>query len=623
MLKKSRNYLEIFLVLIFLLSVFLLYDISIKKIKGRTQKQVENLLTTILNSNREALLQWMEYEENQIAEIVRNSLVIKETEKLLKLPRNKEILLETPVKDKLRDFFGPILAINNDKGIFIISPDYISLFSMRDANTGTINLMAKDRKDILDDVLINGNIRLVPPLISDVPLENEKGFMNDRHPTMFILAPVKKNGNIIAALSIRINLTNDFTRILEVGHIGQTGETYAFDKSGNLLSKSRYNKQLADLGLIEKESEAILSIRITDPGGNILEGYELPDSLSELPFTQMASSVLKGESGVNLKGYRNYIGVNVYGVWLWDQALGIGLATEIGKDEACEVSLFIRKVSTIALVIITLLSLVLMFISLRMRNKTERILKKANEELEIQVRERTKELSEANATKDKFFSLIAHDLKNPFNAILGLFELMLENPESFDEEKRIRLFEKIYNSGKQVYRLLENLLTWARAQTDGLRSNPEEFKLGGLINEITILQKQQLANKKIKLKVDVDSHLSVYADRNMMDTVFRNLISNAIKFTQSGGTITISATNKGEQIQIKVSDTGVGISAEKLENLFKADKKSSTPGTNNETGSGLGLILCKEFVELNEGKIYAESEQRKGSVFTVLLQASD
>lgn len=237
----------------------------------------------------------------------------------------------------------------------------------------------------------------------------------------------------------------------------------------------------------------------------------------------------------------------------------------------------------------------------------------------LDLREAQKNLREANATKDKFFSIIAHDLKNPFNALLGLSKLLLQNFDIFDDEKKMHFIQGIFQSSEQGYKLLENLLDWSRMQTGKINWTPSEIDLCTYAFENISLLKTGAENKNISLYSDISKDTIIYADANMVTMIIRNLVSNAIKFTHEGGEVKISSETKGNEEEITISDTGVGIRPETIEKLFRIDNHHSTLGTANEQGTGLGLILCREFIEKNGGKIWIESEVGKGSEFKFTL----
>ncbi|MCK4814074.1 MAG: tetratricopeptide repeat-containing sensor histidine kinase [Candidatus Marinimicrobia bacterium] len=225
-----------------------------------------------------------------------------------------------------------------------------------------------------------------------------------------------------------------------------------------------------------------------------------------------------------------------------------------------------------------------------------------------------KHLQELNATKDKFFSIIAHDLRSPFNALLGLINLLKENRNEYDEEQMEQIIISIHDSAHQNYVLLDNLLEWARSQTSTLKISPESFMLEDVIKDVISLLSNNAENKGILISQEVHP-IGVFADKNMLHSILRNLISNAIKYSNSGDTIKITYKQDVSQTIISVSDSGIGISGTDIKRLFHIEDNYHINGTDGEKGSGLGLIICKEFVEKHAGKIWVESEPGKGSTF--------
>lgn len=250
-------------------------------------------------------------------------------------------------------------------------------------------------------------------------------------------------------------------------------------------------------------------------------------------------------------------------------------------------------------------------------------LKELNVNLEKKVEERTEQLKELNATKDKFFSIIAHDLKNPFNTLIGFTELLKDNLEDYSTDKLKEFIDILHETSKQSYALLENLLEWARAQTGRMTMNPENIDLSLITEENVSLLENNAAKKEVRLINNTSEGTVVYSDANMIRTVVRNLISNAIKYTKEGGSITTSATRKDKFIELAIADNGIGIKPQNLEKLFRIDENYSTRGTADEGGTGLGLILCKEFISKNGGEIWVESEFGQGSTFKFTLPVPD
>ena len=255
-------------------------------------------------------------------------------------------------------------------------------------------------------------------------------------------------------------------------------------------------------------------------------------------------------------------------------------------------------------------------IVLNVRDITER--KKAEQALiESQVR-----LSELNATKDRFFSIIAHDLRSPFSSVLGLSEMLEEQlkDENFDQLEQIT--KLIQQSSLQAMDLLANLLEWARAQTGRIQFKPEKVSLKNIASEAKKLLDNLAGQKSISIHIDIPENIFVLADKKMLNTIFRNLISNGIKFTKPGGSINIQVVEENDAVVVSVSDNGIGMTDESMNKLFKLDHSHSTAGTQRETGTGLGLLLCKEFLDLHNGKIWIKSAPGKGSTFYFTLSAA-
>jgi len=249
-------------------------------------------------------------------------------------------------------------------------------------------------------------------------------------------------------------------------------------------------------------------------------------------------------------------------------------------------------------------------------------LEKASRDIEIKneeiIRQRNK-LNQLNKDKDIFFSIVAHDLKAPFTGLLGFSEILTSDAESISREEVKELSIDMYNVASGLFNLLENLMQWSKIQTGGMEFLQTNFDLKELIENSLKLFNANANKKSIKISSEIPSGLKVYADRNMMDTVIRNLLSNSIKFTPRNGSVRIFSEKKNGVIYISIEDTGIGMDEEQINSLFIIGKQYSERDTENEKGSGLGLILCKEFIEKNGGNVSVKSEKGKGSVFSISI----
>ena len=252
-----------------------------------------------------------------------------------------------------------------------------------------------------------------------------------------------------------------------------------------------------------------------------------------------------------------------------------------------------------------------------------------NEELELltqELRTQSEELfvtneslMKLNATRDKLFSIIAHDLRNPFQAILSITEMLQKNFRQYNDTEKFTFVQSLVSSSRSAYNLLDDLLEWSRSQSENVPFEPQHFALHDIILPTLKVLGLQAEAKKITITNTVKPFIKAYADKNMALTVFRNILSNAIKFTPEFGCISISATENEPHAEIMITDNGVGMSDETIHQLFRIDKKQLQTGTTGETGSGLGLIICKDFVEKNHGQLLVNSTQGKGSTFTICL----
>jgi len=257
------------------------------------------------------------------------------------------------------------------------------------------------------------------------------------------------------------------------------------------------------------------------------------------------------------------------------------------------------------------LGIIIVYTDITRRVESEMKLKEHDREMEEMVRE----LKVLNDTKDKFFSIMAHDLKNPFGSLLGASEYLYKEIDKHDIEKSRKLSKILYNSSKNAYDILANLLEWSRSQSGIMDFNPRRINLHEIADKNVLLAAAQAAEKDIEIEVKLEQNFECEADPNMLNTILRNLLTNAIKFTPAGGKVILDASRGNKESVIAVKDTGTGIPEEDIDKLFRIDVKFVNTGTNNEKGTGLGLILCREFIEYHGGKIWVESRLDEGSTF--------
>jgi signal transduction histidine kinase len=397
----------------------------------------------------------------------------------------------------------------------------------------------------------------------------------------------------------------------------RTGLAESYNEIGRLcLAKGEYQRAINNLKLGLNNAELVNS-----------------NLLMQQSFDYLYQGYLKLEDYETALLYQNkYTGISelIYSEASERKIREIEIRNEIKSREAQIKSLEELKDKTekelatskkFVATLIVLLIVVLVSVVVFIRYYREK--KKINDELQkknAMVLEQNEKLKELNSTKDKFFTIIGHDLRGPLNSLTSFSSLLINHTSSLTEQEIKTIAIDLDKSLKNLYELLENLLGWARSQTNSIDFNRKNFKIAPVIKEsIRILAKAAL-NKKIKLEMMVDEDVKVNADINSVKTIIRNIISNAIKFTNSEGVITIFVDELKDIVEIGVRDTGVGMSEEDQSRVFDISAKHTTMGTNREKGTGLGLILCKEFVEMNGGNISVESELGVGTTFKFTLQ---
>lgn len=332
--KNTFNFQSVVVIFfIILTTVALVKTYVLRQIEETAKQEIKNTLLTVLNTSHESFLIWTQAHKGDLVTVAASHHLLQLTKELLKAPRSRPALLNNPLQSEMRNHLLPEMNRHALSGFFIIAPDFISLSSMRDANIGTTNLMT-EQKDFLSRVF-KGETLISYPMKSDVPLPDHHGKLQNNLPTMFVATPIfDERKNIIAVMTFRFDPKGHFTEMLQLARLGKTGETYAFDVSGMLISESRFDKEIRQAGLIKKGEEALLNVQIRDPGVNLLEGERINVPIDERPLTLMASEAIRGKSGSNIDGYRDYRGVTVVGAWLWEKTYGIGLTTEMDKAEA-------------------------------------------------------------------------------------------------------------------------------------------------------------------------------------------------------------------------------------------------------------------------------------------------
>jgi len=352
-----------------------------------------------------------------------------------------------------------------------------------------------------------------------------------------------------------------------------------------------------------------LGITLTDNSGKILEANAASEKLLGIGKREQSQRKIDGEEW-------QIIRPDFTPMPVWKYASSIALK---GKRQVDDVEMGIVKPDGK----ITWLSVsaapfplkdfgvIVVYTDISRRVEAERILKQ-NEEL---LQNNAKDLKAMNDMKDKFFRIIAHDLRNPFGSLLGASDFLYQNVEKYDRDRIRQLSQILYESAKSGFDILSNLLDWSRSQTGNLIFNPSIHNIEEVTKASIHIISASAFSKDIRVISNIPSELEIFADRNMLSTILRNLLTNAVKFTHNGGSIEVNAEKGENETKITVKDTGTGIPSEDLDKLFRIDIKYVKSGTENESGTGLGLILCKEFIEKHGGTITVSSVLGQGTEF--------
>jgi polar amino acid transport system substrate-binding protein len=342
------------------------------RISNAKRVELGDTLNTVLVATHEAVKAWLG-EHQATARVWANTPILRENaEALLALPHSEAALAGAPEQGELRNLLAPIQKGQGYLGYFVISPDNINISSSRTQNIGVTSLLAQ--QEGFFQKIWSGGTAVSLPVESDVPLPDAQGRLREGRPTMFVGAPIlDESGRVIATFTFRIDPARALTRAMRQGRLGSTGETYAFDASGRLISESRFEPELRKIGLLEPNQGATLNLEIRDPGVNLLEGERSTEPQAEQPLTRMAEQAVAGKSGMDLEGYRDYRGVPVVGAWIWDPELGFGITTEIDIEDAfatLRVTLLAFSAMTVVVALLLLgLALIVLFNRERLRTQ--------------------------------------------------------------------------------------------------------------------------------------------------------------------------------------------------------------------------------------------------------------
>lgn len=725
---------------------------GVRQVEQDTKTNLAEQLQTTLNTNKEILQVWRTETKLDAEVIAAQPKVREKIFQLLKLEKNKasaKALIASAELTWLRKHLGTISKKYGFVGFVVFTTDGKEIGALLDTPIG--NNQLKDKSDFFERSLA-GDTVISLPFNGEVDLPDEHGVFHINWPTMFVSTPVKDDSGIIrAVLAFRMRPEKEFSELLSINRFGESGETYLFSSEGLMLSDSRFNHNLRQVGLISKElsSHSILSIYIKDPQVNLVEGFKSPLPREDWPLTQMATSSTSGGSGVDTSPYNDYRGMPVVGAWSWLPESNMGIASEIDASEAlqplhslrkafyslfgflslaCILGIFFRSKQVIAekeqhqkrlknldeklktqIILDNVVDAIItindqgeiksfnqgaqklfqykdsevlgrnvkmlmpdpdhsqhdeylrrylttksphiigigrevvglkkdgtefpMDLAVSQVNLHDRIIFTGiirdispRKEFEAALIEAKKLSDDANKSKSDFLANMSHEIRTPMNGILGLTHLAMNTeltPVQYDYLK------KINRSSRNLLTIINDILDVSKIEAGKIDIEDIEFNLEKVLEGVADLF-PEIQEKGLDIHFNIQDEVPEWliGDPGRISQVLTNLISNAAKFTEKGQIIislqVLEKTEEAINLEFSVKDSGIGLSQDQIDKLFKPFSQADTSTTRKFGGTGLGLTIAKKLTFLMGGDIHIESQLGKGSnfIFNVLLKPS-
>jgi signal transduction histidine kinase len=556
-------------------------------------RSVGSSLETVLNTTHEGLRTWEERIRTNVAFIANSREIRVAVEKQISLRHARSALIHTDALRELRQILHPYIEQRGYSDFAIIASDGIQIASGLNEFLGQ-DTISKLNSRLLAEVF--GGLTSVGEPFQLPPDPRGNGFRIN----MIVGAPIfDESGEVLAALVFRVDPAQEFGAEARVGRPGRTGETYIFDKDGRLLTQSRFEQALLRL-LPANRSAQFPELR--DPGGDITQGFVSSIPRNRQPLTHMVQSAIRGESGTDLDGYRDYRGVPVVGTWTWDAGLGLGLATEMNVSEAKAPIRTIWNLSIIMLVIVIATVLLLVRV---VAHRAELQAKNFGYEQALKARQ-------------DLLAIVAHDLRNPINSIALSSSVLAKtlgeaNPDLGFVVKNLGV---IHRSAYRMNRLIEDLLTSTRIEAGQLEIRPHYCDLQPLLRDLAQLVQPVAAEKSIEFVYSIDPDVpTVFLDPDRLSQILWNLVGNAIKYAPEHGVVSLRVQTVNAEVEFRVRDTGPGIAASEIPLIFDQYWQAK----HTKGGAGLGLYISKGLIEAHGGRIWVESIVGEGTTvcFTV------
>lgn len=557
---------------------------SLRRIEEQRREGLRASLTTVLETTQGGLHVWLDGVEADVSSITGLERVRELAETQLQVARTPEALRASPALGELRRLMEWPISTHGYVDFVLAAPDGTLVAASDDALVGTrMTMLAGPHARALEAAL-GGALGVAQPT---------RSAEGTTSPLMGVAAPVRRSdGTVMAALLVRLDPSRGLSRMMQLGRIGETGETYAFDSNGLMVTESRFQQQLPELGLLAPGESAILNLEVRDP------------TSPGRPLTLAAREALSRNTGINLDGYRDYRGERVVGAWTWSPELGLGLATEMDRKEAYRVLRHTQRLVLFVLAVAMVTGTMAMGV---LGRHARRLAASVARE------------KEAVRTRDELIAVVSHDLRGPLMVILldatHLLKQQLAAGEAMTPLRR--KLERIRTSVDRMVHLVDQLLSASQLEAGQLPLNPRRHPPLGLVERAMEMFTPLANQKELRLSREVPGPLpDVLADNERLLQVLSNLLGNAIKFTPAGGSVTLRAEQVDREVRFSVIDTGPGIQPEDLAHAFERYWQGRQVGGR---GVGLGLYISKRLVEAQGGRIRIESRPGGGTIVSFTI----
>jgi signal transduction histidine kinase len=560
-------------------------------------RRVGNSLETVLNTTHEALRTWEERITANVSFIANLDEIRVAVDKQIRLPRQRSALVRSDALRSLRQILHPYIEERGYSDFAIIASDGSQVASGLDEFLGQDSI-AKLNSALVREIFA-GSTDVGQPF--QLPVD-PRGSGSIRI-NMLVGAPVVDgSGEVIAALVFRLDPIREFGPITRVGRPGRTGETYIFDKDARLLTESRFQQDVLRLLPATKTAQFL---QLRDPGVNTSEGLASHIPRRQQPLTRMVAAATLGESGTDLSGYRDYRGVPVVGTWIWDEGLGLGLATEIELSEAK------APIATIWHLSMIMLAIIVATVFLLVRVATHR----------AELQNKTFGYEQALKARQDLLAIVAHDLRNPINSIALSSSVLTKTLNDTDPDLGFvaKNLGVIHRSAYRMNRLIEDLLTSTRIEARQLQIRPNHSDLQPLLRDFAQLVRPVAAEKSIEFVYSISPDVpKVFVDPDRLSQILWNLVGNAIKYAPAHGVVSLRVQTVNAEVEFRVQDSGPGIAPGELPLIF--DRYWQAKHTKG--GAGLGLYISKGLIEAHGGRIWVESVVGEGTTVCFMIPQS-